>query len=217
MKRRNLGALTALAAAVVTPLAASAAAAPVHVRGTIAAVSSSSITLTTAKGPVVLGISAATHIAGALPASEADIKPGTFVGIANVEGSGPARALEVVVFPDAMRGAGEGDYAWDLPASGGHGSAMTNGTVSAAPHGSMMTNATVRTVDSGAVRVLSVSYKGGTKRIAVGPNAPVVRVEPGTAKLLRSGARVFAVAVPKGNALDAMFVVVGERGTVPPM
>jgi len=217
MKIKSLGALTALATAVVTPLAGNAAAAPVHLRGTISAVSSSSITLTTAKGPVVLGIAPATHILGALPASAGDIKPGTFVGIANVEGSGPARALEVVVFPDAMRGTGEGDYAWDLPASGGHGSAMTNGTVSAAPHGSMMTNATVKAVDSGAVRVLSVAYKGGTKRIAIGPNAPVVRVEPGTAKLLRSGARVFAAAVPKGHAFDALFVVVGERGTVPPM
>jgi hypothetical protein len=173
--------------------------------------------VTTSKGPVVLGIAAATHIVGALPASDADIKPGTFVGIANVEGSGPARALEVVVFPDAMRGTGEGDYAWDLPASGGHGSAMTNGTVSPASHGSMMTNATVKTVDSGAVRVLSVAYKGGTKRIAVGPNAPVVRLEPGTAKLLLSGAHVFAVAAPKAGAMAALVVVVGERGTVPPM
>jgi hypothetical protein len=217
MKIKSLGALTAFAIAVAAPLAGNAAPEPVHVRGTIAAVSPSSITVTTAKGPVVLGIAAATHIVGALPASAADIKPGTFVGIANVEGSGPARALEVVVFPDAMRGTGEGDYAWDLPASGGHGSAMTNGTVSAAPHGSMMTNATVKTVGSGAVRVISVAYKGGTKRIAIGPNAPVVRVEPGTAKLFLSGAHVFAAALPKGHAFATLFVVVGERGTVPPM
>ena len=197
------------------PMAAAAATAPTHVRGTISAVSASGITVATATGPVVVALSPKTKFAGALPASIDDIKAGTFIGTANVPSGNVARALEVVVFPESMKGAGEGDYPWDLSSGGGH-SAMTNGTV-AAHAGSSMTNATVDHVSSGGMRTVSVSYKGGTKRIAIPANAPIVRVEPGTPKLLASGAHVFVVAIPNGDKLGAAFVVVGEHGTVPPM
>jgi hypothetical protein len=206
-----------LGAALIAPLAlpSSAAQAPVHVRGTLSAVSATSITIATGKGPVVVALTPKTGFAGALPGTDADIKPGTFIGTANVATSGPARALEVTVFPDSMRGAGEGDYPWDM-SSGAMHSAMTNGTVSPA-HGSMMTNATVSHMSGGAAKTITVTYKGGTKTIAIPPNAPVVVLSPGTAKLLVPGARVFAIAPSKDGKLFAAFVVVGEKGTVPPM
>jgi hypothetical protein len=115
-----------------TPLAALAdPAVPHHVRGTVASVSGDKVTIATAQGPVVVTVSPKTHYAGVIPGSASDITPGTFIGTANVNGPGAARALEVVVFPKAMNGTGEGDYPWDLPAGGGHMSAMTNGTVAA--------------------------------------------------------------------------------------
>jgi hypothetical protein len=176
--------------ALILPLSARAATPPTHVRGTVSSLSASSVTVATNAGPVA-------------------------VGTANVATSGAARALEVVVFPDSMRGVGEGDYPWDLSPGGGH-SSMTNGTVR--PHaGSSMTNATVKRVSSTGVLTIIVAYKGGTKEIAIPPNVPIVRLEPGTASLLAKGTHVFVVAIPHGVALGAAFVVVGQHGAVPPM
>jgi len=195
------------------PIAAVAADAPAHhIRGTVTAVAGDKVTIATADGPAVVTISDKTHFAGVLPAKADDIKPGTFIGTANVEGSGPARALEVVVFPPAMAGTGEGDYPWDLPAGSGHMSTMTNGTV-AEPKMSSMTNGTVASAQSGAAKVVKLTYKGGTKVVSIGPGTPIVRVVPASRSLLVKGAHV--VAFPPVS--NAPFVVIGEQGTVPPM
>ncbi len=210
--------------------AAAAAPAPTHnVRGTVASSNATSLTVTTAGGPVKLALTVKTGFAGVVPATLADVKPGTFIGTANVPAGGSARALEVVVFPDAMRGTGEGDYPWDLPAPGHGSSAMTNGTVSGnsamtngtvgggSMMGSSMTNATVSKIAGGAQRTVSLSYKGGTKRVVIPAGVPVVRVVPGSKSLLGPGAHVFVI--PKGIAGKqfAALVIVGEHGVVPPM
>ncbi len=192
-----------------------AAAPPQHVRGTVASYKASALVVDSSKGPITIRLTPKTRIAGVLPASIDDIKSGTFIGTANAPVGGIARALEVVVFPDSMRGTGEGDYPWDLPAAG-KPSAMTNGTI-AAPHASSMTNATVAHIGAGTTRTVTVTYKGGTKRIAIPPNAPIVRVAPGTPALLTKGAHVFVVAGPGAGGLTALFVAAGENGTVPPM
>ena len=210
--------MLAAGAAIVTSAAApvlAAKPAPQHVRGTIASFEASTLVVDTASGPVSVHVSPKTRVAGIVPGSIDDIKSGTFIGTANAPVGGTARALEVVVFPDSMRGTGEGDYAWDLPAAGKH-SAMTNGTI-AAPHMSSMTNATVSHVAPGAMRTVTVDYKGGTKRIAIPPNAPIVRVSPGTPALLTKGAHVFVVAASQAGALTALYVAAGRNGTVPPM
>ena len=71
-------------------------------------------------------------------------------------------------------------------------------------------------MDSGATRTISVSYKGGTKKIAIPPDAPIVRLEPGSRALLVTGAHVFVIATPGAKPV-AMRVLAGEHGTVPPM
>ena len=212
--------------------AAQAAPAPQHnVRGTIAAASATAITVTTANGPVTLGLTAKTGVAGVVPGRLDDVKPGTFIGTANVPAGTSARALEVVVFPDALRGTGEGDYPWDLTAPGhgssamtngtvsGGGSSMTNGTVSGGGSmmGSSMTNATVSKVAGGAQRTVSLAYKGGTKQVVIPADVPVVRVVKGSKSLLAAGARVFVIPAGPAGRQTAAFVVVGERGAVPPM
>jgi hypothetical protein len=208
-----LGAAIFFTANVAAP--ALAAAAPQHVRGTIASYAAGTLVVDTASGPVSIRVPHKARIAGIVPGSIDDIKSGTFIGTANAPVDGTARALEVVVFPDSMRGTGEGDYPWDLPAGGKH-SAMTNGTI-AAPKMSSMTNATVSHVGTGAMRTVTVNSKGGTKRIAIPPNAPVVRVAPGTRALFTKGTHVFVVAGRQAGALTALFVAAGENGTVPPM
>ena len=213
LSRIVLQAATVAFATALTPVVAMAAgsAAATHVRGTISAVSGNRITITTAKGLVVVTVTPKTRIAGVIPGTVDDITSGTFIGTANVPGPGASRALEVVVFPKAMAGTGEGDYAWDLPA-GGNATAMTNGTV-VTPKASMMTNATVTHVKNGPIKTVTLAYKGGSKVVSIPPGAPIVRVVAANRALLVSGAHVF-VAPP----LDAArTVIVGEQGAIPPM
>jgi len=214
MRFRNVASAALIVAVGASSSAAPAADAPPqhHVRGTVSAIKGNTLTIATAGGPVVVTLGAKTGYAGVVPAAASDITAGTFIGAANVPGNGPARALEVVVFPKALAGTGEGDYPWDLPAGGGHSSAMTNGTV-AAPKTSSMTNATVSHVANGATKTVTLTYKGGTKVIAIPDGTPIVRIVPATKALLVTGAHV--VTFPPNSA--ASFVVIGEKGVVPPM
>ena len=132
----------------------------------------------------------------------ADIKPGTFVGAASTPGpDGELTAREVLVFPESMRGNGEGHYAWDL-----------------AP-GSMMTNATVDTsVQSTSGRELTLSYKGGTKKVMVPENAPVVTFTEATRADVVPGKKVFVIATATTPGhYAARRVVVEKDGVAPPM
>ncbi|WP_148663933.1 metal ABC transporter permease [Kushneria konosiri] len=180
---RNMARPTLLASAVSLVCALSAGAAmaadgqsdiPKHLRGTITAVSDHGFSVeSTSDGKTHdVSISDDTRLAGVTPSSLDAIQEGTFIGTANAPGADgqPSKALEVVVFPESMKGTGEGDYPWDTPrghdqsgSSGGKmggsggGSTMTNGTVSqtdsgkmgGAGGGSTMTNGTVSQADSG--------------------------------------------------------------------
>lgn len=193
----------ALAAALGLVLATGTASAqvPPRTRGVITAVSGDSIMLKNHAGTVTLRIGAGTGYVGARTASLGDVKAGRFIGTAAVpQPDGTLKALEVTVFPESMRGAGEGNYGWDL----GTGSSMTNGTI-----GSVVNS-------SG--RSMTVDYKGGQKTLMVPDDVPVVDLEPGTASLLKPGAHVVAFG-PKSadGSVDAKRIIVGEDGTVPPM
>jgi hypothetical protein len=198
---------------------------PTHIRGTIVSASATTLTVKTSQGSVSLAMDAATRVSGIVPSSAAQIKEGSFVGIASVPGAGASSALEVVVFPDAMKGSGLGDYPWDLSseASGGaKTSAMTNGTVkSSASAGSSsstsaMTNGTVKKASSAQGLVLTVDYGKGEKTIQVGAGVPVVTIVPADGSKLLPGAHVF-VATKADAPTSAAFVAVGIDGTVPPM
>ena len=198
---------------------------PAHLRGTITAVTPDSMTVQTSAGSFKVATDASTQIFGIVPSSPAQIKAGTFVGIANVPaGAGAASALEVVVFPDAMKGTGLGDYPWDLAPTGSsvaQSSAMTNGTVKSsaaggAPAPSAMTNGTVKNTGSPGALTLTVDYGKGEKTIYVPSGVPVVGVAPADSSKLVRGAHVF-VSTRKGAPNSAAFIAVGIDGTVPPM
>ena len=199
---------------------------PAHIRGTIVSATPDSLTVQTASGNVSLALDPTTRISGIVPSSLGQIKEGTFVGIANVAGTGTSSALEVVVFPEAMKGSGLGDYPWDLsaPTSGAvQTSAMTNGTVksSSTSGGGMastsaMTNGTVKKTASGSGLVLTVDYGTGEKTIEVPAGVPVVGIVPADSSKLLKGAHVF-VATKKDAPNSAAFVAVGINGTRPPM
>ena len=135
-------------------------------------------------------------------------------------------ALEVVVFPDAMRGTGEGHYDWDpLPdttlGGGKVSSSMTNGTVasSAAAGGkvaSTMTNGTVSTdAAQGGARLLTVNYQGGEQQIVLPPNVPVVTLAPGNRDEIKQGSQVVVTTAKDSDT--AASVAIGMDGVKPPM
>lgn len=131
-----------------------------------------------------------------------DIKPGTFVGTAATTGTdGKMTATEVVVFPEAARGTGEGHYAWDL----GPNSTMTNANVDTVVQGNDGRN-------------LKLSYKGGSNEVTVPPGVPVVTFTPATRTDLAPGKQVFVVATHAAqDAYVAQRLVVEKDGVVPPM
>lgn len=215
-------------AALVPAVAADQPATPVHIRGTVLDVTSTGFTVQTPSGTQTVALAAETKITGVVPSTLDAIKAGTFIGTANVPGASGARALEVVVFPEAMKGTGLGDYAWDLPAKGGAASAMTNGSVTKSamtngtvktmkhPAMSAMTNGTVKTSAGSGARTLVVDYGKGEKTINVPANVPVVSFQPADKTAIVKGAHVFVVGKP-GNPVGAGLVAVGLNGTVPPM
>ena len=148
----------------------------------------------------------------------------------------------MVIFPNSMRGTGEGHYAWSVPAKvadadrhGAKGSSagappvqgtMTNGTVAstgtshgAPPVHGTMTNGTVAGNSSASGgKELTVRYNGGKKvQIMVPSSAPVVRLQPAHRSVLKQGAKAFAVASGPSSKLQANVVAVGKNGMMPPM
>ena len=198
------GALALAALFGIGALSSAGAAENVRVRGTIVGLDGSTLTVKTREGPdAKVMLKSGWQMAGVAKASVEDIKPGDFVGIASLPtAAGGDGAIEVLVFPPAMKGTGEGSYAWDLKPK----SSMTNATV---------TNA-VKGVDG---RTLDLSYSGGKeKKIAIPDGVPIVTLGPATAADLKPGATVF-VPAQKGDdgMLAAGFVVVGKNGVEPPM
>ncbi len=198
------GALALAASLSAAGISPSQAADAVQVRGTVVSLDGSTLTLKTREGPTsALTLKPGWKVTGVAAASVNDIKPGDFVGIASLpKAAGGDGALEVLIFPAALKGTGEGSYAWDLKPN----STMTNGTVSNA----------VKEVDG---RTLTVSYSGGQeKKISIPDGIPIVTFAPATEADLKPGATIFARAQPGADgALTAGFLIVGTNGIVPPM
>ncbi|RZK89286.1 MAG: metal ABC transporter permease [Methylobacterium sp.] len=201
-----------------------------RVRGTIEKADGGMVTIKTVDGATETVDVGGAKFAWVVKSSLDQIKDGVFIGTAT-KGENPMTALEVVLFPESMRGTGEGHYGWDsiTDQTGGAGSkvksAMTNGTVKAetanAPKvKSAMTNGTVKAdkAASGGERTLTVSYgKDGSKEIVVPASAPIVAFEPADKAILAPGSKVFAVVAKDGAKAEGKLVAVGKDGLTPPM
>lgn len=229
--------LFALTLSLATVMSVAAMAATTErVRGTITAVSGDGVTLSTGGGEVTIHPDANTKYVKVVKSSLDNVDQNSFVGAATKEVGGKLIALEVVVFPPAMRGAGEGHYAWDrindttlAGSQSATSSLMTNGTVSAvqangATANSTMTNGTVSAADTkGGTKQITVSYKNakdgttGQQVILVPPTAPIVGFEPDTMADISVGKVVFIVASNDGGKMTANLVAIGTEGAPPPM
>jgi hypothetical protein len=176
---------------------------PVRVRGTIERVDGD-VYVVKARGGTELKVKLADNatVVALTKASLADIKQGSYVGVAGLpQADGSQKALEVHIFPESMRGVGDGHRGWDLQPS----STMTNGNVE-------------QTTTSSDGQVLTLKYKDGEKKIVVPPDTPIVVYVPGEKSELKAGAAIFISAATKqpDGTLQAPRVNVG-RGVAPPM
>ncbi|MBR0810559.1 hypothetical protein JQ544_03420 [Bradyrhizobium diazoefficiens] len=176
---------------------------PTRVRGTIEAVNGDIMQVKSRSGEdVKLRIAPDVNVSGITRISLADIKPGSFIGATTVPGpDGGQNAVEVHVFPESMRGTGEGSRPYDLKPN----SSMTNATVA-------------ESVVGNDGHTLLVKYKDGEKKVFVADNTPVVTFVPGDKSELKAGAKVIAFMkqLPDGS-FETNRVSVGRDGLTPPM
>jgi hypothetical protein len=174
-------------------------------RGTIVSLSSDGAVIsakTRAGEPATVHLKPDVRIAAIVAADLKDVREGAFIGVAAMpDGDNGLRALEVHIFPEAMRGTGQGHRAFDL----GPGSSMTNGAV------------TTR-VDPADGAKLTVSYPGGDQTIRIDASTKIVAFAPGEKSELVPGAEIIARGTKaEDGAIDASAVLVGRGGVTPPM
>jgi hypothetical protein len=201
-----MAALVGIALSAVTIIASGGAALAqdtVRVRGAIESIDGSTYLIKARDGAdLKVALADKAQIAAVVKASLADIKQGLFVGVTAVpQADGSLSAVEVHIFPEAMRGTGEGHYSWDLRPQ----STMTNANI----------DQVVTAVDG---QTLTLKYKDGEKKIFVAADTPIVGYVRGDNNDLKPGARVFIAAVkqPDGT-LQGRAWRVGRDGVTPPM
>ncbi len=204
---RAVTAFAAIAVSAVCALGSTQASAqsekPSRIRGAITAVTPTLLTVHRNSGDdVQIMITDKTPVGAFKKLKLSDIKTGSYIGTAATTGTdGTLTAREVVVIPESKRGMGDGHYAWDLGAN----STMTNGNV----------DGDVKSADG---RSLTISYKGGTSKVVVPDNIPVVTTADATQADLKAGKKVFVVATKGSDGMwTAQRIAVEKDGVVPPM
>jgi hypothetical protein len=176
---------------------------PTRVRGTIDGVDGDVLLVKSRGGEDVrLHMTGDMRVVGIVKISLADIKLGSFIGTTTVPGpNGSQNAVEVHVFPENMRGTGEGSRPYDLRPN----STMTNATVA-------------ETVAGNDGQNLVIKYKDGEKKVVVGPDTPVVTYVPADRSELKPGAKIIAFVkqLPDGS-FETNRISVGRDGLTPPM
>jgi hypothetical protein len=176
----------------------------VRVRGTIASIDGQTLDVKGRDGaPIMVKLAEDIKVLAVDRKSMADVKPGVFVGITAMPlPDGTQKAVEIHIFPEALRGTGEGHRPWDL---------MPNST---------MTNANIESaVASSDGQELVLKYKDGEKKFIVPANVEVVMFAPAAVADLKPGEKIFVVAGKKqaDGSILAPSIVVGRNGVNPPM
>jgi hypothetical protein len=176
---------------------------PSRIRGTVENANGDMLTVKSRSGgDVKLHMNGDTKVYGITKVSLADVKVGSFIGTTTVPGTdGSPNAVEVHVFPEDMRGTGEGSRPYDLRPN----STMTNATVAQAVAG-----------NDG--QTLTIKYKDGEKKVSVSPDTPVVTYVPADKTDLKAGAKIIAFVkqLPDGS-FESNRISVGRDGLTPPM
>src|SRR5262245_39511023 len=175
-----------------------------RVRGTIEKIDGSTLYVKTREGEdLKIALADKPVFTAIIPATLADLKPGTYVGSGAMPGpDGTLVAVEVHIFPEAMRGTGEGHRPWD----GGNQATMTNANIEAA-------------VASADGHMLALKYKDGEKKLLVTPKTAIVTYMPGDRAEVKPGTKIFIAAAQKqaDGSLQAARISYGRDGLAPPM
>src|ERR1700712_3792641 len=176
---------------------------PTRVRGTIEAIDGDMLAVKSRAGEDVrLRMTSDMRVVGIVKIALSEIKVGSFIGATTVPGpDGAQNAVEIHVFPEEMRGTGEGSRPFDLRPN----STMTNATVA-------------QTVAGNDGHTLLIKYKDGEKKVVVTPETPVVTYVAADKSELKPGAKVIAFMkqLPDGS-FETNRVSVGRDGLTPPM
>ena len=180
-----------------------------RVRGTVEQIDGTMMTVKSREGDTLkVKLADEVKVVALVKSSLADIKPNSFVGsTAMPQPDGTWKAVEVHIFPEEMRGTGEGDRPYDYKPQ----STMTNGTVN-----SLAKTTMTGTVANEEGTTLTLDYKGGSKKIDVTPQTVIVSYVLGTREELKPGASIYIPAATRqadGTLLTAR-VNVG-RGVAP--
>jgi len=176
---------------------------PSRLRGTVEAVDGDLLSVKSRSGEdFKLHMTGDMRVVGIAKIALSDVKVGSFIGATTVPGpDGGAKAIEVHLFPEDMRGTGEGSRPFDLRPN----STMTNATVA-------------ETVAGNDGHTLLIKYKDGEKKVSVSPDTPVVTYVPASKSDLKAGAKGIAAMkkLPDGS-FETNRVSVGRDGLTPPM
>ena len=204
MSNLKRGIIGAAGLALVLAISSAQAQEVVRVRGTIEKADGDTLLVKTREGnQVTVKLTDNAQVNGVAKAALADIKQNSFIGItAMPQPDGTQKAMEVHIFPEARRGAGEGHRPWDLVPN----STMTNANV----------EQLVTAVDG---PMLTMKYKDGEKKISVPNNATIVAFVNGDRSELKPGAKIFIAAGTKkpDGTIETGGVNVGRDGITPPM
>jgi hypothetical protein len=170
----------------------------VRVRGTVEGVDGALLVVKSRDGQTTYRIKLADNAA-----VRGVIKANSFIGVTGMpQPDGSQKAVEIHIFPEALRGTGEGFRPWDLMPS------------------STMTNATVAQMVKGVSGdEITLKYKEGEKKIVVAPDTVIVTYVPGSKDELKPGAKIFIAGAAKKDdgTLEAASISVGRDGLAPPM
>jgi hypothetical protein len=195
-------ALTAFA--LFAPVASAQQLPTVRVRGTIEAVDGAMLTVKSRDGTdLKVKMTDNVAVTGVTKIAKSDIKPGSYIGVTGMpQADGSQKAIAIHVFPEAMRGTGEGFRPWDLRPN----STMTNATVD-------------QKVEANDGDTIVVKYKDGEKKVLVTPDTPIVTFVAGEKSELKPGAKIiiFGAIKKEDGSLEANRVNVGLDGITPPM
>jgi Domain of unknown function (DUF5666) len=205
MKRRTRGALIALGVLLAASVGTAQQPQTVRIRGTIESVDGPTLTVKSRDGQTsyTVRLTADAAVRGIIPASLSDIKPNSYIGVTGMpQADGSQKAIAIHIFPEYLRGTGEGFRPWDrLP-----NSTMTNATVSQM----------VKGVDG---EEITLVYKDGDKKVIVTPETVIVAYVRGERSELTPGAKVFIPAASRKEEglYEAASISVGRDGLTPPM
>jgi hypothetical protein len=176
-----------------------------RIRGTVEAVDGATLAVKSRDGKATYKVKLTDNVAvrGIVKAALGDIKDNSYIGVTGMpQSDGSQKAVEIHIFPEPLRGVGEGHRPWDL---------VPNST---------MTNATVAQMVKGVEgNEITLKYKDGEKKILVTPGTAIVTFVPGDRSELKPGAKIFIAAANRKDdgTLEAASVSVGRDGLTPPM